>query len=68
VVGTTAHPTAVWVIQAMRNLVMDLEDAGCRTRFLIRDREGQFPADEILAEAGNQTVLTGIRMPLMNST
>ncbi|MFI6296613.1 integrase core domain-containing protein [Nonomuraea sp. NPDC050790] len=48
---------------------MDLEDAGCRTRFLIRDRDGKFPAlmDEILAEAGIQAVLTGIRMPRMNS-
>lgn len=23
---------------------MDLEDAGCRARFLIRDRDGKFPA------------------------
>src|SRR5688500_6701754 len=48
---------------------MDLEDAGCRARYLIRDRDGKFPAlmDEILADAGIQTVLTGIRMPRMNS-
>ncbi|MET8053805.1 integrase core domain-containing protein [Streptosporangium sp. NPDC005286] len=41
---------------------MDLEDAGCRACFLIRDRDGKFPArmDEILAEAG-------IRMPRMNA-
>ncbi|GAA3696250.1 hypothetical protein GCM10022224_072370 [Nonomuraea antimicrobica] len=69
VLGTTAHPTADWVIQAIRNLVMDLEDANCRARFLIRDRDGKFPAlmDEILADVGMQTVLTGIRMPRMNS-
>ncbi|WP_218034827.1 hypothetical protein, partial [Acrocarpospora corrugata] len=48
---------------------MDLEDTGCRARYLIRDRDGKFPAlmDEILAEAGIQTVLTGIRMPRMNA-
>lgn len=57
------------MIQAFKNLVMDLEEAGCRARFLIGDRDGKFPApmDEILADAGIQTVLTGIRMLRMNS-
>jgi putative transposase len=69
VLGTTAHPTADWVLQAIRNLVMDLDDAGCRARYLLRDRDGKFPAliDEVLAEAGIKTVRTGIRMPRMNS-
>ncbi|GAA3220888.1 hypothetical protein [Nonomuraea helvata] len=69
VLGTTAHPSANWVTQVIRNLVMDLEDAGCRARFLLRDRDGKFPIlmDEVLAEAGITTVLTGIRMPRMNS-
>jgi hypothetical protein len=70
VLGATAHPTATWVTQAIRNLVMDLQDAGCcRARFLIRDRDGKFPdfMDEILTDAGIQAVLTGIRMPRMNA-
>ncbi|MDX3104770.1 hypothetical protein [Nonomuraea angiospora] len=69
VLGITAHPSANWVTQVIRNLVMDLEDAGCRARFLLRDRDGKFPIlmDEVLAEAGITTVLTGIRMPRMNS-
>jgi transposase InsO family protein len=69
VLGTTAHPTAAWVDQAFRNLVMDLQDMGCRARFLIRDRDGKFPAlmDEILADAGIRTVITGIRIPRMNA-
>ncbi|WP_207943760.1 integrase core domain-containing protein [Actinomadura sp. KC345] len=69
VLGATAHPTAAWVTQAARNLVMDLEDAGCRARFLIRDRDGKFPDlfDAVLADAGIQVVLTGVRMPRMNA-
>ncbi|WP_210748315.1 helix-turn-helix domain-containing protein [Actinomadura latina] len=56
-----AHPTAAWVTQAARNLVMDLEDAGCRARWLIRDRDGKFPElfDAVLADAGIKMVLTG---------
>ncbi|MEU1628523.1 hypothetical protein ABZ746_25040 [Streptomyces sp. NPDC020096] len=56
------HPQA-------RNLVMDLEDAGCRARFLIRDRDGKYPQalEAILADAGIEAVLTGVRMPRMNA-
>ncbi|MFE2719549.1 integrase core domain-containing protein [Streptomyces mirabilis] len=69
VLGATAHPTASWVTQAAKNLVMDLEDAGCRARFLIRDRDGKFPAlfDTVLNDAGIGVVLSGVRMPRMNS-
>ena len=69
ILGATAHPTASWVTQAAKNLVMDLEDAGCRARFLIRDRDGKFPAlfDAILNDAGIEVVLSGVRMPRMNS-
>ena len=67
--GATAHPTASWVKQAAKNLVMDLQDAGCRARFLIRDRDGKYPAlfDAILADAGIEVVLSGVQMPRMNS-
>jgi putative transposase len=69
VLGATAHPTAWWVAQAARNLVMDLQDTGCRARYLIRDRDGKFPGlfDAVLADAGIQVVLTGVRMPRMNA-
>ncbi|MEV0563690.1 hypothetical protein [Dactylosporangium sp. NPDC050588] len=69
ILGTTAHPTAGWVAQAIKNLVMDLEDAGRRARHLIRDRDGKLPAliDEVLADAGIQTVLCGVRVPRMNA-
>jgi transposase InsO family protein len=69
ILGATAHPTASWMVQAAKNLVMDLEDAGCRARFLIRDRDGKFPQlfDAVLKDAGIDVVLSGIRMPRMNS-
>lgn len=69
IMGTTAHPTAQWVTQAARNLVMDLDDAGTTLNYLIHDRDGKYPAlfDHILNDASIQVVLTGIRMPRMSS-
>jgi putative transposase len=69
ILGATAHPTASRVPQVAKNLVMDLEDAGCRVRFLIRDRDGKIPAlfDTVLNNAGIEVVLSGVRMPRMNS-
>ncbi|WP_238005918.1 integrase core domain-containing protein [Dactylosporangium sp. AC04546] len=48
---------------------MDLEDTGCRVKYLIRDHDGKYPAmfDTILADAGIATVLSGIQVPRMNS-
>ena len=42
---------------------MDLDDAGSRARFLIRDRDGKFPGpfDAVLNDAGIEVVLSGIR-------
>ncbi|MEU4780942.1 hypothetical protein [Micromonospora sp. NPDC023633] len=69
ILGSTGHPTAAWVTQAVRNLGMDLHDAGCQARFLIRDRDGKYPAlfDTILADTGITVVLTGVQMPRMNA-
>ena len=69
VLGATPHATASWVAQAAKNLVMDLQDAGSRARFLIRDRDGKFPGlfEAILADAGIETVLSGVQMPRMNA-
>jgi transposase InsO family protein len=69
VLGATAHPTAAWVTPAARNLVMDLQDAGCHVKFFIRDRDAKYPPlfDAILADAGIRIVLSGVRVPRMNS-
>jgi len=69
VLGATAHPGAVWVTQAARNLVMDLEDAGMKIKYVFRDRDGKYPQafDAILADAGMKVVLSGVRVPRMNS-
>jgi hypothetical protein len=42
-----------------------LQDADCRARFLIRDRDGKYPAlfDTILADTGIRVVLTDVRVP-----
>jgi len=70
ILGATAHPIATWVTQAARNLVMDLEHARLRARWLIRDRDSKYPRlfDAVLADAGIKIVLTGVRMPRMNAT
>jgi transposase InsO family protein len=48
---------------------MDLEDAGSRVKYLIRDRDGKYPAlfDRILADAGITVVRSGVQMPRMNA-
>ncbi|MFF1359657.1 integrase core domain-containing protein [Streptomyces sp. NPDC058297] len=69
ILGTPAHPTAAWLTQAARNLVMDLSDANTAVQYLIRDRDAKYPDlfDEILADAGIQVMLTGVRIPRMNA-
>jgi putative transposase len=69
ILGATTHPTAAWVAQAARNLAMDIQDAGCQVKYLIRDRDGKYPVlfDAILADTGITIVLSGVQVPRMNS-
>jgi hypothetical protein len=45
---------------------MDLGDAGCGAKSMIRDRDGKYPDlfDAIFAGTGIRVVLNGIQMPL----
>ncbi|MFF0371972.1 hypothetical protein [Micromonospora sp. NPDC005087] len=53
------------LLTAAKNLIMDLEDAGCRARLLIRDRDGKTPAlfDAVLKDAGIDVVLSASGCP-----
>jgi hypothetical protein len=69
ILGATAHPTAAWVTQAARNLVMDIEDARCRVKYLIRDRDAKYPAafDAVPTDAGITVVPSGVQIPRMSA-
>jgi putative transposase len=42
-VACTRNPDGQWLAQQARNLLMDLDDRGQRTRFLIHDRDASSP-------------------------
>jgi len=44
VLGATEHPVQSWVVQQARNLLMDLDDASIRVRFVVHDRDASFSA------------------------
>jgi transposase InsO family protein len=67
--GVTANPNGPWVTQVARNIAAQLEEAGRRVRFLIRDRDAKFTAssDQVFASIGAETILTPVRSPQANA-
>jgi hypothetical protein len=54
VLGATQHPAQSWVVQQARNLLMDLEDARTRAKFVRPDRDASFTQafDAVFQAAG----------------
>ena len=67
--GVTTNPKNPWVTQVARNFCADLEDAGRRVRFVIRDRDTKFTAgfDSVFASIAAEAILTPVRCPKVNA-
>ena len=68
--GIKAAPSVQsWVVQQARNLLMDLEDAGTRVKFVLHDRDASFTTafDSVFQSARVRVIRSAVRAPRMNS-
>jgi hypothetical protein len=63
--GVTEYPTAGWMVQQARNVLMELEEGADAIRFLIRDRDAKFTDafDAVFTSIGARIVRTPVRAP-----
>ena len=66
--GATGHPVRSRVVQPARNLLMDLEDAGTRVKFVLHDRDASFTAASgaVFRAAGIRVIRSAVQAPRMN--
>ena len=69
ILGATEHPVQARAVQQARNLLMDLEDAGTRVKFVLHDRDASFTAtfDAVLQAGGARVIRSAVQAPRMNS-
>ena len=63
------HPGGGWAAQQARNLAWELQEAEVKPRFLIHDRDANFPAafDAVFRAEGLEVIRTPVRAPNANS-
>jgi putative transposase len=63
------HPGGAWAAQQARNLVWQLQEAEVKPRFLIHDRDSNFPAafDAVFRAEGLEVIRTPARAPNANA-
>jgi putative transposase len=63
------HPGGGWAAQQARNLAWELQEAESKPRFLIHDRDSNFPAafDAVFRAEGLEVIRTPVRAPNANA-
>jgi putative transposase len=69
VLRATANPSASWVTQQARNLIMDLDGHAETIKFLFRDRDAKFVAafDAVFQCTGIRVIKTPVQAPRANA-